>query len=240
MLEITDLVVDRGATRVLSGVSLTVGESEIVTLIGPNGAGKTTLLLTISGLLPIRSGAVTCRIDGQMRSLVGLPAERIVAAGIVQCPEGRQVFASLTVRENLLIGAHRRTDRDAVAADLQDCYELFPILRERQAMAAGKLSGGEQMMLSIGRALMARPRLLLLDEPSLGLAPLVVETIVDTILEIARAGTTILLIEQNAQLALEIADRGYVLETGRIAHAGTGADLLDDPAVRRAYLGIGA
>ncbi|MGH6905195.1 MAG: ABC transporter ATP-binding protein [Geminicoccaceae bacterium] len=238
MLEIADLHVRRGATDVLRGVSLAVGEREIVTLIGPNGAGKTTLLMTISGLLPVRSGAVSCRINGEMRPLAGLGAERIVAAGIVQCPEGRQVFASLTVRENLLIGAYRRRDQADMRADLERCFERFPILAERQALSAGSLSGGEQMMLSIGRALMARPRLLLLDEPSLGLAPQVVETILDIILEINRAGTTVLLVEQNAELALEIADRGYVLETGRIVHAGTGAALLDDPAVKQAYLGI--
>jgi branched-chain amino acid transport system ATP-binding protein len=238
MLEITDLHVRRGATHVLRGVSLAVAEGEIATLIGPNGAGKTTLLMTISGLLPVQSGVVSYRIDGEERALGSLPAERIVAAGIVQCPEGRQVFASLTVRENLLVGAYRRRARDDLREDLERCFELFPILRARQALSAGSLSGGEQMMLAIGRALMARPRLLLLDEPSLGLAPQVVETIVDTVLEINRAGTTVLLVEQNAELALEIADRGYVMETGRIVHAGTGEALLDDPAVKQAYLGI--
>jgi branched-chain amino acid transport system ATP-binding protein len=238
VLEITDLHVRRGATHVLRGVSLAVAEGEIATLIGPNGAGKTTLLLTISGLLPVQSGAVSYRVDGEERALGNLPAERIVAAGIVQCPEGRQVFASLTVRENLLVGAYRRRARDDLREDLERCYGLFPILRARQALSAGSLSGGEQMMLAIGRALMARPRLLLLDEPSLGLAPQVVETILDTVLEINRAGTTVLLVEQNAELALEIADRGYVMETGRIVHAGTGEALLDDPAVKQAYLGI--
>jgi branched-chain amino acid transport system ATP-binding protein len=238
VLEITDLHVRRGATHVLRGVSLAVAEGEIATLIGPNGAGKTTLLLTISGLLPVQSGAVSYRVDGEERALGNLPAERIVAAGIVQCPEGRQVFASLTVRENLLVGAYRRRARDDLRDDLERCYGLFPILRARQALSAGSLSGGEQMMLAIGRALMARPRLLLLDEPSLGLAPQVVETILDTVLEINRAGTTVLLVEQNAELALEIADRGYVMETGRIVHAGTGEALLDDPAVKQAYLGI--
>jgi branched-chain amino acid transport system ATP-binding protein len=238
VLEITDLHVRRGATHVLRGVSLAVAEGEIATLIGPNGAGKTTLLMTISGLLPVQSGAVSYRVDGEERALGNLPAERIVAAGIVQCPEGRQVFASLTVRENLLVGAYRRRARDDLRDDLERCYGLFPILRARQALSAGSLSGGEQMMLAIGRALMARPRLLLLDEPSLGLAPQVVETILDTVLEINRAGTTVLLVEQNAELALEIADRGYVMETGRIVHAGTGEALLDDPAVKQAYLGI--
>jgi branched-chain amino acid transport system ATP-binding protein len=238
VLEITDLHVRRGATHVLRGVSLAVAEGEIATLIGPNGAGKTTLLLTISGLLPVQSGAVSYRVEGEERALGNLPAERIVAAGIVQCPEGRQVFASLTVRENLLVGAYRRRARDDLRDDLERCYGLFPILRARQALSAGSLSGGEQMMLAIGRALMARPRLLLLDEPSLGLAPQVVETILDTVLEINRAGTTVLLVEQNAELALEIADRGYVMETGRIVHAGTGEALLDDPAVKQAYLGI--
>jgi branched-chain amino acid transport system ATP-binding protein len=238
VLAIADLHVRRGPTQVLRGVSLTVAEREIVTLIGPNGAGKTTLLLTISGLLPVQSGALSCRIDGEERPLAGLSTARIVASGIVQCPEGRQVFASLSVRENLLIGAYRRSARDDLRADLERCYELFPILAERQALSAGSLSGGEQMMLAIGRALMARPRLLLLDEPSLGLAPQVVETIFETILAINRAGTTVLLVEQNAELALEIADRGYVMETGRIVHTGTGRALLDDPAVKQAYLGI--
>jgi branched-chain amino acid transport system ATP-binding protein len=240
MLEITDLHVRRGATQVLRGVSLTVADGEIVTLIGANGAGKTTLLMTISGLLPIQSGAVRCRIDGEARSLENLPADRIVAAGIVQCPEGRQVFASLTVRENLLIGAYRRPAQDDLREDFERCFGLFPILAERQALSAGSLSGGEQMMLAIGRALMARPRVLLLDEPSLGLAPQVVETIFEVILQINRAGTTVLLVEQNAELALEIADRGYVMETGRIAHTGTGQALLHDPAVKQAYLGIAA
>jgi branched-chain amino acid transport system ATP-binding protein len=238
MLEITDLHVRRGATHVLRGVSLAVADGEMATLIGPNGAGKTTLLMTISGLLPVRSGTLRSRIDGEMRSLERLPADRIVAAGIVHCPEGRQVFASLTVRENLLIGAYRRHARDDLRADLERCFALFPILAERQALSAGSLSGGEQMMLAISRALMARPRLLLLDEPSLGLAPRVVETIFEVILEINRAGTTVLLVEQNAELALEVADRGYVMETGRIVHSGTGQALLDDPAVKQAYLGI--
>jgi branched-chain amino acid transport system ATP-binding protein len=238
MLEITDLHVRRGATQVLRGVSLSIAEREIVTLIGPNGAGKTTLLMTISGLLSALSGAIWCRIDGEERSLKNLAAERIVAAGIVQCPEGRQVFASLTVRENLLVGAYRRHAGDDLRQDLERCYGLFPILAQRQALSAGRLSGGEQTMLAIGRALMARPRLLLLDEPSLGLAPQVVETIFETILEINRAGTTVLLVEQNAELALEIAARGYVMETGNIVHTGTGQGLLDDPAVKQAYLGI--
>jgi branched-chain amino acid transport system ATP-binding protein len=238
MLEIADLHVRRGATHVLRGVSLCVAEREIVTLIGPNGAGKTTLLLTISGLLPALSGTVVYGIDGERAPLAGLAPEQIVAFGITQCPEGRQVFASLTVRENLLVGAYRRRGQDEIRRDLERCYGLFPILAERQALSAGNLSGGEQMMLAIGRALMARPRLLLLDEPSLGLAPQVVETIFDTVLEINRAGTTVLLVEQNAELALEIADRGYVLEAGRIVHGGSGQALLDDPAVRQAYLGI--
>jgi branched-chain amino acid transport system ATP-binding protein len=238
MLEITDLHVRRGATHVLRGVSLAVADGEMATLIGPNGAGKTTLLMTISGLLPVRSGALRCRIDGEIRSLEKLATDRIVAAGIVHCPEGRQVFGSLTVRENLLIGGYRRHARDDLGEDLERCFALFPILAERQALSAGSLSGGEQMMLAIGRALMARPRLLLLDEPSLGLAPRVVETIFEVILEINRGGTTVLLVEQNAELALEIADRGYVMETGRIVHTGTGQALLDDPAVKQAYLGI--
>jgi branched-chain amino acid transport system ATP-binding protein len=238
MLQITELNVRRGATHVLRGVSLAVADGEMATLIGPNGAGKTTLLMTISGLLPVGSGAVRCRIDGEIRSLEQLSADRIVAAGIVHCPEGRQVFASLTVRENLLIGAYRRHARDDLREDLERCFALFPILAERQGLSAGSLSGGEQMMLAIGRALMARPRLLLLDEPSLGLAPRVVETIFEMILEINRAGTTVLLVEQNAELALEVADRGYVMETGRIVHMGTGQALLDDPAVKQAYLGI--
>ena len=237
MLEITDLHVRRGATHVLKGVSLAVAAGEIVMLIGPNGAGKTTLLMTISGLLPIQSGAVSCRIDGEMRSLGGLATERVVAAGIVQCPEGRQVFASLTVRENLLIGAYRRRDQGAVREDLERCFSLFPMLAERQALSAGRLSGGEQMMLSIGRALMARPRLLLLDEPSMGLAPQVVERVFEVVQQVNKEGIPVLLIEQNAQMALQAANRGYVIETGEIVLEDEAKRLLGNERVRKAYLG---
>jgi branched-chain amino acid transport system ATP-binding protein len=240
MLEVRDLHVDRGASEVLRGVSLSVATGELVALIGANGAGKTTLLATVSGLLPSRSGEITLEVDGVCRSLVGLAAERITGLGVVHCPEGRQVFATLNVAENLAVGAYGRSDAEAVRADLEQMYALFPILAERRRVSAGSLSGGEQMMLALGRALMARPRLLLLDEPSLGLAPQMVEAIFGTVADIHRAGTSILLVEQNAVLALGMADRAFVLETGRVARSGTGAELAADPSLRHTYLGLGA
>lgn len=239
MLEVSDLHVARGATHVLKGVSLELRAGEIVALIGGNGAGKTTTLLTISGLLRPRAGSITFRAkDGAAHDLAKLGAEQIVRSGIVHCPEGRQVFASLSVAENLKAGAYTRRDSDGVRADLSWLYDLFPILAERRQQMAGKLSGGEQMMLSIARALLARPQVLLLDEPSLGLAPQAVETIFEIIEQLIGRGVTILLVEQNAQMALEIANRGYVLENGAIANTGTGRDLAADPNVKKAYLGM--
>ena len=232
MLEVQDLHVYYGEIPALKGVSLEVARGEIVALLGSNGAGKTTTLKTLSGLLPARSGEVL--LEGE--SIRGMPAHVIVRKGIAHVPEGRRVFNRLTVRENLEMGAYTRSD-SGVAADLDLVFSLFPRLRERQAQVAGTLSGGEQQMLAIGRALMANPRLLLLDEPSMGLAPVLVEQIFDTVRSINRHGTTILLVEQNAALALDVAQRAYVLETGSIVLSGAAADLARNPDVRRAYLG---
>jgi branched-chain amino acid transport system ATP-binding protein len=233
MLTLDGLEVAYGEIRALRGVTLTVGRGEIVTLLGNNGAGKTTTLRTISGLLRPARGTVA--LEGA--SLIGVPPHAIVLRGIAHVPEGRRIFKRLTVRENLLMGAYPRTDQPAIGADLERVQALFPRLAERLAQVAGTLSGGEQQMLAIGRALMLRPRLLLLDEPSMGLAPVLVEQIFQTITEINGQGTTILLVEQNAAMALSIAHRGYVLETGVIALAGTAAELSDNAEVRRAYLG---
>ncbi|RMD63692.1 MAG: ABC transporter ATP-binding protein [Alphaproteobacteria bacterium] len=238
MLELVDLHVYRGATHVLRGISMTVDEGEVVALIGANGAGKTTTLQTVSGLLRPRTGEVTLRSQGRRIALAAQAPEAIVRLGVVHCPEGRQVFASLSVEENLMIGAYARRQRTGIAADLARVHDLFPILAERRAQRAGSLSGGEQMMLAVGRALMARPRLLLLDEPSLGLAPQMVETIFAVIRDLNRAGVTILLVEQNAAMALELAHRGYVLENGTIALSGPAEALLADEQVKHAYLGI--
>ena len=232
MLEVRDLHVSYGEIPALKGVSLEVARGEIVALLGSNGAGKTTTLKTLSGLLPARSGDVL--LEGE--SVRGMPAHLIVRKGIAHVPEGRRVFNRLTVRENLEMGAYTRSD-SGVAADLERMFSLFPRLRERQAQVAGTLSGGEQQMLAIGRAIMANPRLLLLDEPSMGLAPVLVEQIFDTVRSINRHGTTILLVEQNAALALEVAQRAYVLETGSIVLSGAATDLVRNPDVRRAYLG---
>ncbi|HZA49469.1 MAG TPA: ABC transporter ATP-binding protein [Myxococcaceae bacterium] len=232
MLEIEDLHVFYGEIRALEGVGLRVSRGEIVTLLGNNGAGKTTTLRTISGLLVPRKGRVV--LEGQ--PLSGLPAHDVVRRGIAHVPEGRRIFNRLTVRENLMMGAYPRND-DRISADLDRAYSLFPVLRERVSQVAGTLSGGEQQMLAIGRALMANPRVLLLDEPSMGLSPVMVERIFETILDINRQGTTILLVEQNAAMALAIAHRGYVLETGHIVLSGAAAELADNPEVRRAYLG---
>ncbi|MBI2154942.1 MAG: ABC transporter ATP-binding protein, partial [Candidatus Rokubacteria bacterium] len=211
---------------------LTVGKGEIVALLGNNGAGKTTTLRTVSGLLPARSGSV--RLEGE--SLLGVPPHEVVLQGIAHVPEGRRIFNRLTVLENLEMGAYAQTD-GGIGQDLERVFVLFPRLKERRAQVAGTLSGGEQQMLAIGRALMAAPRLLLLDEPSMGLAPVLVEQIFETIQGINRQGTTILLVEQNAAMALSIAHRGYVLETGAIVLSGTAGDLQENPEVRRAYLG---
>ncbi len=225
-----------GPLHALKAVSLHVDEGEIVALLGANGAGKSSTLNVICGLLQPRSGEVV--LDGT--SLAGRPPEQIVEAGITQVPEGRQIFTDLSVADNLLLGAYqrlRRGDKKAVAADVERMCEMFPILRERRDLPADTLSGGEQQMLAIARALMAQPRLLLLDEPSMGLAPLLVKEIMTTILRLRKHGTTVLLVEQNARAALDIADRGYVLETGRIVLEGTAEELLRDREVRRAYLG---
>jgi branched-chain amino acid transport system ATP-binding protein len=232
MLDLADLHVYYGEIHALKGVTLAVGQGEIVALLGPNGAGKTTTVKTISGLIPPRSG----RVDLEGASLVGLPAHAIVHRGVAHSPEGRRIFNRLSVLENLEMGAYIRNDAK-VAADIEHVFTLFPRLKERHAQVAGTLSGGEQQMLAIGRALMASPRLLLLDEPSMGLAPVIVEQIFETIREVNRRGTTILLVEQNAAMALEIAHRGYVLETGTVVLSGTAAELASDVDVRRAYLG---
>jgi branched-chain amino acid transport system ATP-binding protein len=234
LLAVDDLHVAYGAIHALQGVSLNVAAGEIVTLIGANGAGKSTLLRAVSGLVRPQSGAIV--YDGTVR-LDALPPHTIVRAGISHVPEGRHVFANLTVKENLLLGAYQRRDRAEIAQTLERTFVLFPVLRERLAQSAATLSGGEQQMLAIGRALMARPQLLLLDEPSLGLAPRVVQTIFQIIREINAQGTTILLVEQNAHQALRVAHRGYVLQTGSIVLQDTGANLLSSPDVRAAYLG---
>ncbi|MGH7275922.1 MAG: ABC transporter ATP-binding protein [Candidatus Rokuibacteriota bacterium] len=232
MLSVDALEVAYGEIRALKGVALEVGRGEIVALLGNNGAGKTTTLKTISGLLRPTRGTIA--LDGE--PLVGVPPHAIVEKGIAHVPEGRRIFNRLTVRENLMMGAYLRSDA-GVAEDLDRVFALFPRLEERVNQVAGTLSGGEQQMLAIGRALMLTPRLLLLDEPSMGLAPVLVEQIFDTIAGINRQGTTILLVEQNAAMALSIAHRGYVLETGAIALTGTAAELSDNAEVRRAYLG---
>jgi branched-chain amino acid transport system ATP-binding protein len=232
VLSVEDLHVYYGQIHALRGVGLEVQRGEIVAILGSNGAGKTTTLKVISGLLTPRRGRLT--LDGY--SLVGLPAHEIVERGIAHVPEGRRIFNRLTVRENLLMGAYRRHDR-GIDADLERVLALFPRLQERLTQVAGTLSGGEQQMLAIGRALMAGPRVLLLDEPSMGLAPVLVEQIFETINDINRQGTTILLVEQNAAMALSIAHRGYVLETGAVALSGTAGAMADNPDVRRAYLG---
>ena len=233
MLEIKDLHVSYGGIQALRGVSLTVPEGKIVTLIGANGAGKSTLMRTISGLVKAQSGSILW--NGQ--ELLGKPIDQIVASGIAMSPEGRRVFADLTVLENLKIGAYLRRGKAEIEKDIQWVYSLFPRLKERSWQSAGTLSGGEQQMLAVGRALMSRPKLMMLDEPSLGLAPLVVQDIFSIIREINRQGVTVLLVEQNANMALKIADLAYVLETGTITMSGTGAELLADSRVKDAYLG---
>jgi branched-chain amino acid transport system ATP-binding protein len=233
LLELRDLHAGYGRIEVLKGISLTVDEGEIVTLIGANGAGKTTTLMTISGVLRPRSGSV--HFAG--RDLANMPAHEVVALGIAQSPEGRKIFPRLSVLENLQIGAFTRSDLDGIARDIERVYELFPILAERRHQAGGTLSGGEQQMVAVGRALMARPKLLMLDEPSLGLAPLVVKKIFEVVAELNQQGVTVLLVEQNARMALKLAHRGYVLETGALIMQGPARELLDDPRVRSAYLG---
>jgi len=232
-LLVENLDVYYGAVHALKGVSLRVEAGEIVTLIGANGAGKTTLLRTISGIVPARSGTVS--FEG--KDITKMPAHLIVGLGVSQSPEGRMVFANLSVEDNLELGAYRRRDRDGIKHDRDQVFKLFPRLLERRRQLSGTLSGGEQQMLAMGRALMSRPRLLLLDEPSLGIAPLLVRDIFKTIVEINKAGTTVLLVEQNAHMALGIAQRGYVLETGRVVLEDTAAKLAANDEVRAAYLG---
>ena len=232
-LKVEGLDVYYGAVHALKGVSVHVEAGEIVTLIGANGAGKTTLLRTISGLVPSRAG----RIEFEGKDIGKVPAHEIVALGLSQSPEGRMVFSNLSVEDNLELGAYRRKDRDGIKSDRDEVYRLFPRLLERRKQLSGTLSGGEQQMLAIGRALMSRPRVLLLDEPSLGIAPLLVRDIFKTIVEINRRGVTVLLVEQNAHMALSIARRGYVLETGRVVLEDEAAKLAANPEVRAAYLG---
>lgn len=233
LLELDNIKTYYGNIRALKGISIQVDEGEIVCLIGANGAGKSTTLMTISGVLVPIEGDVLYR----GRSIAGVRADHIVQMGVCQVPEGRMIFPLLTVMENLDMGAYLRRDRSGIKEDMERVFSLFPVLREREKQHGGTLSGGEQQMLAIGRALMSRPKLLLLDEPSLGLAPIVVDSIFETIKQINEQGTTILLVEQNAQIALQLSKRGYVLETGEIALADTAADLLANEKVRKAYLG---
>lgn len=233
MLKINDMNVYYGAIHALKGISLEINEGEIVTLIGANGAGKSTTLRTISGLLKPKTGT----IEFEGKNIAGMPAQNIVKAGISQVPEGRRVFAEMTVMENLELGAFIRKDKAGIAKDLKMVFERFQRLEERVNQQAGTLSGGEQQMLAMGRALMSRPRLLLLDEPSMGLAPLLIREIFSIIQDINKAGTTVLLVEQNANMALSIANRAYVLETGRITLSGDAKELAASEEVRKAYLG---
>ncbi len=233
LLELDNIKTYYGNIRALKGISIEVDEGEIVCLIGANGAGKSTTLMTISGILTPVDGDVMY----QERSIVGVRPDNIVRMGICQVPEGRMIFPILTVRENLDLGAYLRTDANGIEEDLGRVFSLFPVLRDRQKQHGGTLSGGEQQMLAIARALMGRPKLMLLDEPSLGLAPILVDAIFDTIRRISEQGTTILLVEQNAQVALQLSNRGYVLETGEITLADTSEELLNNEEVRKAYLG---
>ena len=232
LLRVDDIHVYYGSIHAIKGISFEVREGEIVTLIGANGAGKSTTLNTVSGLLKPRSGLITFEGKG----IVGIGASRIVGLGMALCPEGRRVFQQMTVRENLEMGGYSRPN-DEIPASLEDVFKRFPRLKEREKQIAGTLSGGEQQMLAMGRALMSKPKLLMLDEPSMGLAPILVEQIFEIIKELHAAGTTILLVEQNAQMALSIADRAYVLGTGKITISGPAAEVLADDRVREAYLG---
>jgi branched-chain amino acid transport system ATP-binding protein len=234
LLEVSDVTLLYGRIQALHGISLTVDEGEIVALIGANGAGKTTTMRAISGLRPVAQG--TIRFDGQ--DITRLRADLRVVRGVSQSPEGRGIFPGMTVRENLEMGAYTRRNRAEISQDMERVFTLFPRLQEREKQVGGTLSGGEQQMLAVGRALMSRPKLLLLDEPSMGLAPMLIQQIFDIVVEINEQGTTVLLVEQNAQQALSRAHRAYVLETGRIVKSGTGAELLRDPSVKDAYLGV--
>ena len=232
MLKVNDINVYYGAIHAIKGVSFQVSEGEVVTLIGANGAGKSTILNTVCGLLRSRTGS----IEFLDKNLAAVPAHKIVELGMAHVPEGRRVFQQMTVEENLEMGAYTQA-RSTIAPNLERVYQQFPRLKERRKQVAGTLSGGEQQMLAMGRGLMSSPRLLMLDEPSMGLAPILVEQIFEIIKQLHQAGTTILLVEQNARMALSVADRGYVLETGKIVATGTGDELLHDEAVKRAYLG---
>ena len=233
MLEIKDIEVFYGVIQAIKGISFEVNEGEVIALIGANGAGKTTILHTITGLLSPKKGSVI--FEG--KDITKVPAHKIVSLGMAHVPEGRRVFAELSVYQNLKMGAYTRKDKAEIAQTLEMVYKRFPRLEERKNQLAGTLSGGEQQMLAMGRALMSHPKLLMLDEPSMGLAPILVEQIFDIIKELHAAGTTILLVEQNAQAALSVADRAYVLETGRISLSGTGAELMASDKVQKAYLG---
>ncbi|MBF6289330.1 ABC transporter ATP-binding protein [Nocardia cyriacigeorgica] len=237
MLEVDEIYVNYGRIQALHGISLRVAEGELVTLLGANGAGKTTTMRALSGLLPLTKG----RIVFEGRDISRMKAHERVVAGLIQAPEGRGIFPGMSVQENLDMGCYARPfkQKTEYAATLDRVFDLFPRLQERRKQVGGTLSGGEQQMLAIGRSLMARPRLLLLDEPSMGLAPMVIQQIFRIISEINQQGTTVLLVEQNARQALKRSDRGYILETGAVTKTGTGADLLVDPAVKSAYLGVG-
>ena len=234
LLELKDVTLMYGRIQALHGISLTVGEGEIVALIGANGAGKSTTMRAISGLRPVAQGTIT--FNGE--DITKLRADLRVVRGVSQSPEGRGIFPGMSVRENLEMGAYTRRNRAEINEDLDRVFTLFPRLREREKQVGGTMSGGEQQMLAVGRALMSRPKLLLLDEPSMGLAPMLIQQIFDIVVEINQQGTTVLLVEQNAQQALSRAHRAYVLETGEIVKAGTGAELLTDPSVKDAYLGV--
>lgn len=232
LLEVKNIKVYYGNINAIKDISFEVNEGEIVTLIGANGAGKSSILNTVAGLIKPKSGDII--FDGQ--GIIGIPAHKIVSKGMALCPEGRRIFQQLSVKENLEMGSYTRPANE-VSESIEKVYELFPRLKERYKQIAGTLSGGEQQMLAMGRALMSKPRLMMLDEPSMGLAPILVEQIFDIIKNLHKSGTTILLVEQNAQMALSVADRGYVMETGRIVTSGTGKELLRDDAVKKAYLG---
>lgn len=233
MLEIKDLNVYYGVIQALKGISFEVNEGEVIALIGANGAGKTTTLHTLTGLISAKSGSIV--LDG--RDITKTPAHKIVKMGIAHVPEGRRIFQNLTVLDNIRLGAFTRKDKDGIAADVEKVYKLFPRLEERKTQIAGTLSGGEQQMLAMGRALMSKPRIVVMDEPSMGLSPILVSEIFDIIENIREQGTTVLLVEQNAKKALSIADRAYVLETGKIVLSGKASDLINDESVKKAYLG---
>ncbi len=233
MLEIKDLCVNYGVIKALKGITFEVNEGEVIALIGANGAGKTTTLHTITGLINARSGSIV--LDG--KDITKTPAHKIVKMGIAHVPEGRRIFQNLTVLDNIRLGAFTRKDKDGIAQDVEKVYKLFPRLEERKNQVAGTLSGGEQQMLAMGRALMSKPRIVVMDEPSMGLSPILVSEIFDIIQSIRQQGTTVLLVEQNAKKALSIADRAYVLETGKIVLSGKASDLINDESVKKAYLG---